>query len=80
MDLLIRKKNISYFVGLHERLYKELKLITPETMKLRVTAPPERKSCVWIGGSILGSLSTFDRWITKQDYEEKGPNVIHQQR
>jgi len=28
-------------------------------MKIKVVAPPERKFSVWIGGSILSSLSTF---------------------
>merc|ERR1711972_1060499 len=36
-------------------------------------APPERKYSVWIGGSILSSLSTFQQmWITKQEYDECG--------
>ncbi|CAA6656449.1 unnamed protein product [Spirodela intermedia] len=33
--------------------------------------PPERKYSVWIGGSILASLSTF------QQYEESGPAIVH---
>jgi hypothetical protein len=28
-------------------------------MKIKIVAPPERKYSVWIGGSILASLSTF---------------------
>jgi hypothetical protein len=32
----------------------------------QVVAPPERKYSVWIGGSILSSLSTFQQmWISK---------------
>jgi actin len=39
-------------------------------MKIKVVAPPERKFLVWIGGSILSSLSTFQTmWITKQEYQ-----------
>merc|ERR1712184_60472 len=31
---------------------------------------PERKYSVWIGGSILASLSTFQQmWVTKQEYD-----------
>ena len=30
-------------------------------VKVRVVAPPERKFSVWIGGSILSSLSTFSQ-------------------
>merc|ERR1712212_698468 len=29
------------------------------SMKIKIIAPPERKYSVWIGGSILASLSTF---------------------
>merc|ERR1712176_1577234 len=33
-------------------------------MKIKVVAPPERKYSVWIGGSILSSLSTFQQMCT----------------
>ena len=33
--------------------------LAPSSMKIKVVAPPERKYSVWIGGSILASLSTF---------------------
>ena len=36
--------------------------------QVRVVAPPERKYSVWIGGSILASLSTFQQmWINGVD-------------
>lgn len=44
----------------------------------QVVAPPERKYSVWIGGSILASLSTFQQmWIAKSEYEESGPSIVH---
>ena len=47
-------------------------------MKVRISAPQERKFSVWIGGSILSSLSTFaTMWITKEDYEESGASIVH---
>jgi actin len=40
----------------------------------------ERKYSVWIGGSILASLSTFqDAWVSKKQYDETGPHVVHRQ-
>ena len=43
-----------------------------------VVAPPERKYSVWIGGSILSSLSTFQTmWIKKEEFEESGPPIVH---
>jgi actin-related protein len=44
----------------------------------KIFAPSERKFSGWIGGSILGSLSTFQSmWINKSDYEESGARIIH---
>merc|ERR1712224_755694 len=47
------------YPGIGERMTKELTALAPSTMKIKVVAPPERKYSVWIGGSILASLSTF---------------------
>jgi actin-related protein len=66
------------FPGIGERLTKELSLLAPSTMKIKVIAPPERKYSVWIGGSILSSLSTFQQmWISKGEYDESGPTIVH---
>jgi actin-related protein len=47
-------------------------------MKIKIIAPPERKYSVWIGGSILSSLSTFQQmWIRKSEYDESGPSIVH---
>ncbi|VDP78024.1 unnamed protein product [Echinostoma caproni] len=46
--------------------------------QIKIVAPPERKYSVWIGGSILASLSTFQQmWISKQEYDESGPGIVH---
>ena len=66
------------FQGIGERMTKELTALAPSTMKIKVVAPPERKYSVWIGGSILSSLSTFQQmWISKQEYDESGPSIVH---
>merc|ERR1712045_395164 len=66
------------FQGIGERMTKELTALAPSTMKIKVVAPPERKYSVWIGGSILSSLSTFQqKWISKQEYDECGPAIVH---
>jgi len=68
----------SCFPGIAERLQAELQQRAPPSMRVRVLAPPERKYSAWIGGSILASLSTFQQmWITKQEYDESGPSVVH---
>jgi len=67
------------FQGIGERMTKELTALAPSTVKIKVIAPPERKYSVWIGGSILSSLSTFQQmWISKQEYDESGPTIVHQ--
>jgi len=64
--------------GIGERMTKELTSLAPSTMKIKVVAPPERKYSVWIGGSILSSLSTFQSmWVTKEEYDDAGPCVVH---
>jgi len=64
--------------GIAERMQKEVKAKAPDSMTIKIIAPPERKYSVWIGGSILSSLSTFeDMWITKAEYDEAGPSIVH---
>merc|ERR1712100_291887 len=66
------------FQGIGERMTKELTALAPATMKIKVVAPPERRYSVWIGGSILSSLSTFQQmWISKGEYDESGPTIVH---
>jgi len=66
------------FSGIGERMDKEITALAPPTMKVKVVAPPERKYSVWIGGSILASLSTFQQmWIAKEEYDESGPGIVH---
>ena len=66
------------FQGIGERMTKEFNALAPSTMKIKVVAPPERKYSVWIGGSILSSLSTFQQmWISKGEYDESGPTIVH---
>merc|ERR1712054_632408 len=66
------------FSGIGERMTKELTQLAPSTMKVKIIAPPERKYSVWIGGSILASLSTFQQmWISKEEYDESGPSIVH---
>jgi len=66
------------FPGIADRMQKEITALAPPTMKIKVIARPERKYTSWIGGSILASLSTFQQmWITKQEYDESGPAIVH---
>ncbi|EFX73805.1 cytoplasmatic actin [Daphnia pulex] len=66
------------YPGFADRMQKEITALAPSTMKIKIIAPPERKYSVWIGGSILASLSTFQQMlISKQEYDESGPSIVH---
>ncbi|XP_069343411.1 actin, gamma-enteric smooth muscle-like isoform X4 [Eulemur rufifrons] len=66
------------YPGIADRMQKEITALAPSTMKIKIIAPPERKYSVWIGGSILASLSTFQQmWISKPEYDEAGPSIVH---
>lgn len=66
------------FAGVADRIQKEIAALAPASMKIKIIAPPERKYSVWIGGSILASLTTFQQmWISKDEYDESGPVIVH---
>merc|ERR1719510_2174791 len=66
------------FPNVDKRLNKEMTTLAPAAVKVKIVAPPERKYSVWIGGSILSSLSTFqEMWINKDEYDESGPQIVH---
>ncbi|GJP53630.1 hypothetical protein CLOM_g12784 [Closterium sp. NIES-68] len=64
------------FPGLADRLAKEITKLAPSAMKVEVIAPAERKYLTWIGGSMIASQSNF-KWISKGEYEESGPAIVH---
>jgi len=66
----------SHIPGLIERLKNELKAILPPTANLNVIKSDH--NAVWTGGSILAALSTFDQmWISKAEYSDTGPSIVH---
>lgn len=63
--------------GLSDRLKAEITKLAPKAVDIKIVSPSERKYSVWIGGSILASLSTFQQmWITKAEYDEEGPRIV----
>jgi len=78
MENICLSGGTTMFNGMADRMQKEITALAPAGKKVRVIAPPERKYSVWIGGSILASLSTFQTmWISKQEYDESGPSIVH---
>jgi hypothetical protein len=75
---IVMSGGTTMYSGISDRMQKEITSLSPSSMKVKIVAPPERKYSVWIGGSILASLSTFQQmWISKQEYDEAGPAIVH---
>ncbi|KAI9863871.1 MAG: actin [Trichoglossum hirsutum] len=66
------------YPGIADRMQKEVTALAPYSVRVKIIAPIERKYSAWIGGSIMASLSTFWRMlISKQEYDESGPSIVH---
>ncbi|XP_072532809.1 uncharacterized protein [Salminus brasiliensis] len=66
--------------GLPERLQLELANLAPAGVAdcVRVISSPDRDFSVWKGGAILSGMQTFSSaWISRAEYEEFGPNIVH---
>merc|ERR1719193_1293708 len=75
---IVKSGGTTMYQGIPERVQQEVKALAPDSMTIKIIAPPERKYSVWIGGSILSSLSTFEEmWIKKEEYDESGPSIVH---
>mmetsp|Transcript_24378 Transcript_24378/g.96045 ORF Transcript_24378/g.96045 Transcript_24378/m.96045 type:complete len:512 (-) Transcript_24378:2346-3881(-) len=78
---LVLSGGCSLFPGVAERFQREVAAITPQMFKLRMVSPSlrqDRASAPWVGGSILGSLGTFQQmWMSKQEYDEHGAMGIN---
>ncbi|KAG8086742.1 hypothetical protein GUJ93_ZPchr0010g7718 [Zizania palustris] len=70
----------SSILQLKERLEKEVLEESPGNARVKVLASGnsvERRFSVWIGGSILASLGSFQQmWFSKAEYEEHGVSYI----
>uniref|UniRef100_A0A1I8IJI1 Actin n=1 Tax=Macrostomum lignano TaxID=282301 RepID=A0A1I8IJI1_9PLAT len=70
----------SLLKGFTDRLQRDLTARAAATLRLKLlasTSSGERRFASWIGGSILGSLGTFQQmWFSKQEYEESGKSFI----
>jgi hypothetical protein len=63
--------------GFGARLRDELRRVTPQGARIRISAPASRAHSAWTGGSILASLGTFrEALITKAQYDECGAGAL----
>jgi len=63
--------------GFTNRFHNSVSSLLPSTLSINVNSPHDRIHSVWIGGSILASLSTFQQmYITRKEYDEVGSSVV----
>ena len=75
---IVMSGGTTMYPGIAERMQKEITALAPSTMKVKVIAPAERKFSVFIGGSILASMPSFQQmWQTKREYEESGSSFVY---
>ena len=87
IDIQIRQKSYENilvsggntgFNGLSEQLNTELKNKIIKNMKINFNKPKKPKFCCWVGGNIISTLEIFKKmWVTKNDWNEQGSNIIH---
>lgn len=66
------------YPGIADRIQKDISDLAPPTMKIKVVSQQGREHFAWIGGTLVPSMSTFDKlWVTKQEYDEAGPHIVH---
>jgi actin len=66
------------FDGFQERLNKEISSLVSNNVKVKIIAPIERKYSIWMGGSVLSTLATFQSsWISQEEFQEHGPSIVH---
>ena len=68
------------FKGFKNRVTKEIEDAGKDyPYKKKIHTYPEAQFMAWIGGSILSSLSNFEKlWITKAEYKEEGKaSIVH---
>ncbi|KAK6834650.1 hypothetical protein PG987_009344 [Apiospora arundinis] len=63
---IVMSGGTTMYPGLSDRMQKEITALAPSSMKVKIIAPPERK---YSSGSQM--------WISKQEYDESGPSIVH---
>ena len=66
------------FDGLKERIEKEIKNLAADDQVVKVIASPDRQYNTWIGACSMIKQRPFDlKWITREDYNEFGSQIVH---
>ncbi len=63
------------FPGFAERLKAGLRDLAPQTMRIEVVSPPDRRLSAWIGGSQVAGNLDATMWISQEEYLRTGPSI-----
>ena len=70
--------------GLNQRLFRELRLLLPPSVQPQMCSVPDympdtAAACAaWMGGAVLSKVVfAQNQQITKAEYDEYGPSIVH---
>jgi len=64
------------FPGFKDRLYSELRAITPMNFPITIVQPEDPISFSWKGGVLFASANNFSKLaVSKAEYEENGNSI-----
>eukprot|EP00056_Hartaetosiga_gracilis_P021660 m.25623 g.25623 ORF g.25623 m.25623 type:complete len:510 (-) comp9199_c0_seq2:67-1596(-) len=67
--------------GFADRLQKELRTITPNSVEIHIMDSQQRHLAVWRGGSTIASTKGFNfHWISREEYQEYGVELLNSTR
>ncbi|KAG0273974.1 actin [Linnemannia gamsii] len=76
-EKIVMSGGSTLYPGIAERKHEEITALAPNSTKVKIIAPPERKYSAWMGGSIWSSHSNSQQWISKSEYDESGASIVH---
>jgi centractin len=64
--------------GTSNKLYSEFKKLINPNMKINIHSPKTPNLLCWMGGNVISGLEIFKKmWISKEEWEEKGVQILH---
>ena len=64
--------------GTANKVYSEFKKLISQNMKIKIHSPKNPNLLCWIGGNIISGLEIFKKmWITKEEWNDIGENIVH---
>ena len=66
------------FLNFNERLQRELQMKNHSNAKIKCLNYSDKITSLWFGGAVISGIGSLQpMWISKSDYDEHGPSIIH---